>query len=113
MHQKEGILRAQLERMRTHAWFAAQEEKRRRQAQHAKHRKGQSSIKIGSSDSFRGGNLSTTQQFIGASSDHIIEDPDEFMEKMKRASSGKKKKKGEIKEREESENEYSWDPDFD
>jgi hypothetical protein len=49
------------------------------------------------------------------SSDHIIEDPDEFMEKMKRhpkGSSGSKKAE-KINEREESENEYSWDPDFD
>lgn len=119
MHQKEGILRAQLERMRTHAWFTAQEEKRRRQAQHAKHRKGSSSIKIngggGPGDSFRGGN---TQQFLGLSlnNEYIFEDPDEFMQKMKRdpqGSSSKKKAAEKINEKVESENEYSWDPDFD
>jgi NACalpha-BTF3-like transcription factor len=48
--------------------------------------------------------------------EYIIEDPDEFMQKMKRdpQGSGSKKKDAEkINEKDESENEYSWDPDFD
>jgi hypothetical protein len=45
----------------------------------------------------------------------VIEDPDEFMAKMKRTQgSGAKKNIEEIPEKgQESENEYSWDPDFD
>jgi hypothetical protein len=45
------------------------------------------------------------------------EEPDEFMEKMKRTKQGSAKKKSaeKITEKAESEdeNEYSWDPDFD
>ena len=74
----------------------------------AKHRKGQSSIKIGAEDSMR------ESMLFNERIDVIHEDPEELLGNNKKQRSSSKKMKQPLNNNEESDGgEYSWDPDFD
>ena len=111
MHQKEGILRTHLERMKTNAWFDSIDDRKLREDRRVRHKRGSTSIKIG------GG---TRESRFNV--DEVIHDPDEYFDRLKRGrrgqigksnkSRGKSASKSVIEENKEYEDD-SWDSDFD
>ncbi len=110
MHQKEGILRTHLERLKTNAWFDSLDDRKLREDRRVRQKKSSTSIKIGGGT--REGRFNV---------DEVIHDPDEYFDRLKRRrdrsgksnkSRGKSASKSVIEENKEYEND-SWDSDFD